>query len=128
MTKALVVFSGEADVPALRFLRRGFRHCFILMRRGKYWVSCDPLLTRMEIELHDLPDDFDFPGWLRQRGLVVVEAEMPSVSYRPFFPFFFTCVEAVKRILGLRAWWIVTPWQLYRHLIGRKSRPSISTT
>ena len=28
----------------------------------------------------------------------------------------FTCVEAVKRVLGIHRRGIVTPWQLYRHL------------
>jgi hypothetical protein len=28
----------------------------------------------------------------------------------------FTCVEAVKRVLGIHRRGIVTPWQLYQHL------------
>jgi hypothetical protein len=34
-------------------------------------------------------------------------------------PMMFTCVEAVKRIIGLRGWWILTPWQLYAALAKR---------
>jgi hypothetical protein len=113
-----VVFSGEADFLPLRLLKEGFRHCFVLLRKGPHWVSCDPLLNRMEIELHDLPGDFDFPGWLRGRGMIVVESAVAAKnSRRPVAPFPFTCVEAAKRVLGIRAWWVVTPWQLYRYLM-----------
>ena len=30
----------------------------------------------------------------------------------------FTCVEAVKRVLGLHRRLVFTPWQLYRHLLN----------
>jgi hypothetical protein len=28
----------------------------------------------------------------------------------------FTCVEAVKRLIGIHAPWTLTPWQLFGHL------------
>lgn len=28
----------------------------------------------------------------------------------------YSCVESVKHILGIRAGFVLTPWQLYRHL------------
>ena len=31
----------------------------------------------------------------------------------------YSCVESVKRILGIRAGLVLTPWQLYRHLYKR---------
>lgn len=32
-------------------------------------------------------------------------------------PWCFTCVHVAKRILGIRKWWIQTPWQLYNYLM-----------
>jgi len=37
------------------------------------------------------------------------------VKEAPWMPH--TCVEAVKRVIGLHARFIITPWQLYRHLM-----------
>jgi hypothetical protein len=46
---------------------------------------------------------------------IEVRVQTPQARMAPVLPF--TCVEAVKRILGIHAWAVVTPWQLYRHLI-----------
>jgi hypothetical protein len=111
-----VVFSGQTEIPYLKFLRRGFRHCFIVLKRGDHWISLDPLAHRTEIELHYLPEDFDLPAWLNERGHTVVETDLRRVALAPLPPALFTCVEAVKRIVGVTSWTIMTPWQLYKHL------------
>jgi len=33
-TKAWVVFSGEADLPWLKILKEGYRHCYVLLNDG----------------------------------------------------------------------------------------------
>jgi hypothetical protein len=117
LQKAWVVFSGETDWPWLRFLRRGFRHCFLVMNDGEGWISMDPLLNRTEVQVYrHLPADFDLPRWLMGRGYVVMPAEMEYAQEKPAPLMLFTCVEAVKRVLGLHAQFVLTPWQLYRHL------------
>jgi len=112
-----VVFSGKADLPWLRFLRPGFRHCYVLLHEGDKWITVDPMLNRMDVQVHhQLPADFDLPRWLESRGQRVVMAfiDQSRAKPAPWRPF--TCVEAVKRILGLHARAVLTPWQLYRHL------------
>lgn len=117
--RAWVVFSGQTDLPWLRWLRPGFRHCFIVMHDGTHWMTVDPMLHRMEILVHrDLPRDFDLPRWLEKRGQTVIAAAIDVTRRRPAPWRPFTCVEAVKRILGLHARFVLTPWQLYSHLGG----------
>ena len=71
--------------------------------------------SHMDITIHELPTDFDLPLWLKDRGLEVVPAAVSREAQQaPWM--MFTCVEAVKRILGIHKRWILTPWQLYRHL------------
>lgn len=114
---AWVVFTGETDWPWLRLLRRGFRHCFIILNDGRGWVSLDPLLNHTDVQVYrHLPADFDLPGWLKGRGLLVMPADLDRTKKRPAPLMLFTCVEAVKRVLGLHARFVLTPWQLYRHL------------
>lgn len=123
-TRALVVFSGQADLRWLRLLRPGFRHCFVLLELGGAWVCVNPLAHRTSVEVWSLNPATDLPGWLRaQAGLTVVEAEVRRPPRRPSPLGLYSCVEAVKRVLGLQERWVLTPGQLHDHLIhsGKKS-------
>ena len=112
----LVVFSDQTDLWWLKFLRRGFRHCFILLRFGELWVSVDALAHKTEIMRIDLPDHFQLTSWLESQGETVVSCPVRPAYLKTMWPSAFTCVESVKRILGLRKPFILTPWQLYQHL------------
>lgn len=115
--RAWVVFSGQADRPWLKMLRPGFRHCFVILNDGDHWLSFDPMLNHIDLRVHShVPGDFDLPGWLAARGQKVVAAPVDHSRKKPLPLALFTCVEAVKRVLGLHRFYILTPWQLYRHL------------
>ncbi len=116
--EAWVVFTGETDLPWLKMLKPGFRHCFVLMNDGKHWISLDPLANHTEVIVHHVPHDFDLPAWLKSRGQKVVPANVCRTKQRVAPIGFFTCVEAVKRVLGLHDGLVFTPWQLYRRLIA----------
>lgn len=117
--KAWVVFSSQTDLPWLRILKPGFRHCSVLLHDGQRWFSLDPLSGHMEVEVHDhVSGDFDLPGWLKKQGHAVVSAPLLRHHKKPAPYMIFTCVEAVKRVLGLHKAFIITPWQLYRFLKG----------
>jgi hypothetical protein len=115
---AWVVFTGETDLPWLCFLKPGFRHCFVLMHDGKHWISVDPLANHTEVTVHHVPSDFNLPEWLAKRGQKVVRAQVCRTRMRVAPVGLFTCVEAVKRVLGLHDGLILTPWQLYRRLVA----------
>lgn len=116
--RAWVIFSGQADRPWLKLLRPGFRHCFVVLHDGRHWLSFDPMLNHIDLRVHaHVPASFDLPGWLRARGHRVVEAPVDHSLKKPMPLSLFTCVEAVKRVLGLHRFYILTPWQLYRHLL-----------
>ena len=120
--RALVVFSGRSGVRWLRWLKPGFRHCFVAVDDGIEWLTVDPLLHRLEIRASRLASDFDLAAEYRRMGLDVIEVMPASVALRcaPFG--LFTCVETAKRLLGIRARWVLTPWQLYRLLSRRAPR------
>lgn len=113
--KVWVVFTGQTDLPWLKILRPGFRHCFVLLHDGKHWITLDPLSNYTDISVHHVPQEFNLPQWLRDRGHRVIETTLNRVQ-KPAPFMIFTCVEAVKRVLGLHKRFIFTPWQLYRHL------------
>ena len=118
---ALVVFADDATLKWLRPLRAGFRHCFVAIRRGDYWIICNPFAHYTDLDVVYGFTGTELTEWYRRHGLLVVEtvATTPPAVCAPFRPF--TCVEAVKRALGLHAPWVFTPRQLHRHLVQRKT-------
>ncbi|CCG41975.1 hypothetical protein [Magnetospirillum molischianum] len=122
-TKALVVFSGQAELHWLRLLRPGFRHCFVVLGAAEGWISMNPMAHRTDLTVLPVPADFDLVGWYRARGLTVLETVLrqPPRRQAPWRPY--SCVEAVKRILGIHDGFVLTPWQLFRFIEdeGKKS-------
>jgi hypothetical protein len=114
---ALVVFADHADCAWLTFLRRGFRHCFVVLRAGSLWLACEPLTDRIELDALALPPGFDLAAFYAGQGHRVIQGCRPrSRPRQAFAPAPLTCVTVVKRLLGIRAPWVWTPWQLYAHL------------
>lgn len=113
---ALVVFRGDADLWWQWLLKPGFRHCFVCLNDGRHWLVVDPLSCGLEVGVLTVAAEVDLAAWLRRHALTVV-AVRPTRLRRPLPPGLLTCVETVKRVLGLSAPLVVTPWQLYRHLM-----------
>ncbi|MGF1562546.1 MAG: hypothetical protein ACFB3T_10245 [Geminicoccaceae bacterium] len=122
-----MVFVDHTTAIELRCLKRGFRHCFVLLAREGRWLLADMLLHELVVESIDVPSDFDLGAFYRSQGHHVIEGERlgppprACLSLRPL-----TCVELVKRALGVRAFWVVTPHQLYRFLL-KVEIPNIRT-
>lgn len=114
---AVVVFSGASSLKWSRLLRAGFSHCFVAIARDGDWIVCDPLLHRTELVVVAGLNAHDLAAWYQKHGLTALVTSTRRAPFRmaPIRPF--TCVEAVKRILGIHAPFVLTPWQLYRHLI-----------
>lgn len=114
---AWVVFSGQTDRPWLKILKRGFRHCFVIVNDGQRWLSFDPMLNYTDLRMHHhIPPSFDLPSWFAAKDYRVVQTDICRTPQKPAPLALFTCVEAVKRFLGLHTRGIITPWQLYRYL------------
>lgn len=117
--RAIVVFHGEGDgFWAWAFGRPGFRHCFVAINDGRAWITIDPCGDGTRVDA-DLPAGVDLASHCRTLGYGVIETLVRTDRRHYRAPWAFTCVEAVKRILGVHGWLIWTPWQLYRHLEAR---------
>lgn len=117
--RALVVFSGRTDLCWLRLLRPGFRHCFVVLETPGGWVSLNPMAHRTDLTVLSIPSGFDLAEWYRAQGLIVAEtvSHLPPRRQAPWRPY--SCVEAVKRVLGIHDGFVLTPWQLFRYLDNR---------
>lgn len=124
--RAWVGFVGTAVLWWQRWLRPGFRHCFVILDDGAHWIVVDPLAARTDIAAIDHADAPDLPDRFRRLGLTLVETRSGDSEFRPAPWRPATCVETVKRILGLRAPRVCTPWQLYRFLT--RAKPAVRPT
>ncbi len=114
--RILIVFSGATDLRWLRVLKPGFRHCYAVLESAGGWLLVDPASHQTRIE-------YLGPMSLRRmlEGLQTAETTVVCCRRRaapmrlaPIRPF--TCVEAVKRLIGIHAPRVLTPWQLFGHL------------
>lgn len=115
--QAWVVFTDKTELPILKFLSRGFRHCFLILHTGKQWMQIEPLSTRMHVDVFDhLDEDFDIPAFVESRGDTIVPAKIDRSAKKVSLISLLTCVSATKRILGIHNPFILTPKQLHKHL------------
>lgn len=113
--KYWIAYTDKTELKCLKFFKRNFRHCFVLINDGEYWISVDPLSNYMDVVVHKVPIDFNMVQYLRNRGYIMqdVQPRRPN-KMSPIMPM--TCTEAVKRIVGVHKWWIFTPNQLYKYM------------
>lgn len=122
--EAWVCFSGEAELWWLRALKKGFRHCFAIVRNDRHWMAIDPLSPHLEIMILPIPHAFDLPAWLQKHNLTLVRAPIRRDLKQPAPVFVFSCVEVIKRFLGIHRRRIVTPHQLYAFLCRHNAIPT----
>lgn len=124
--RALVVFSGKTELTWLHMLRPGFRHCFVIIENTSQegaaaWILYNPLSTGTQLAVWSSTNDETIRLWLVQQGYEVLVARAFPATERVFCWRPYTCVEAVKRLLGLHAPQVFTPWQLFRALKSKEA-------
>lgn len=116
----MVVFEDRTATGVLRWLTPGFRHCFCLVEEAEGWILLDPLKSSIYLDvirgisLADLVQHFAGTGRTVLLGRTIPGPSFRHASLRPT-----TCVELVKRMLGLNAPYVWTPRQLFFLLTGK---------
>ncbi len=125
---AVVGFADETRLWWLRRLKPGFRHCFAYRWHPHGWLLLDPLSHRLDLDLiaplaeaaaapEQAPEQaLDLAARLRLAGYAALTLPIRQPALRLAPPLPLSCVEVVKRLIGIHSWIICTPWQLYRLL------------
>lgn len=115
--RAILVFHGDGNGCFSCFLKPGFRHCFVCVHDvNNIWVRIDGQAGVPEIRT-EAAACTDLAAHFRALGYSVVELNRVAPQ-RPRGPLMLgTCVGAAKRVLGIRAPFVLTPWQLYCRLV-----------
>ena len=118
--RAVVVFVDGTELPWLRGLKRGFRHCFVALNEGEAWIALDPLAARTEVRLLPIGPEDDAGRWYESQGHAVVRLSLPRLPMRAsglgWLCVPCTCVGQAQRLLGLGGV-ALTPWRLHRRLL-----------
>jgi hypothetical protein len=119
------VFSNDTDIGFLKILKHGYRHCFIIMQQDARWVIIDPRADKTDIQILPHPPHFNFPRYLTEQGKTVVKISNTFKTPRKIASILpISCVETLKRVIGLHQWWVLTPHQLYRALLKIQKKGS----
>lgn len=114
---AVVVFC-ESDLPYLKVFKRGFEHCFILIRKGQGCLMIEYLLDFTNIAYFSVSLE-ELVGRLKKEDVTYVPVKVPEGLYEIGRPLG-RCVQVVKGILGIDKLFVITPYQLYKHLKRRR--------
>lgn len=123
--KALVAFAGDTDIWWLRFLKTGFKHCFIVLIGEQCSVVVDPLCFRTEVCVLPFTDTQRLKGIFEANNYKVIETYIRKPEKVRWSMGLFSCVEVVKRLLGIHGLSIVTPYKLYKYLKNTQNEKKI---
>lgn len=109
---AIVIFHGEGKHCLNWLLKSGFQHCAVVLESGDNYIFIDPKNGLPQIQVvseSELNDRLGDPAFIT----LTVETE----EFKTEGPFMLNnCVGLVKKIIGISDPFIITPYQLWRHL------------
>lgn len=101
------------------FTRKGFRHCCAFKWDGFNWLLIDPLGQGLDITILNYTNEDDVPSIFKQAGWTVIRVK--TINDKFIFRGLMTCVTVCKQLVGIKACWVVTPWQLYNYIKRRNT-------
>lgn len=119
----LVCFSHDSTKSWQRFFKKGFAHCFIILRQDNGdWLFIEPMTTGISARTISAPG-LNYVDILKRRLKIrVVKISEPEKCFAmistPFF-WFQSCTVWCKYMIGIRAPWAITPKQLYNTLMKK---------
>lgn len=130
LSKACIylVYIDKDDLWWSKYLKAGYRHVFAIKFDGLFWIRMDLTIgyTDFDVLLYDYKDSIDD---IVQDNATYQHVEVwRKTRYRSILAPW-TCVEMMKSLLGIKAWWILTPFQLYKYIEALKCKsaaPQIS--
>ena len=114
-----LVYTDDADSPwFLRYLKKGYKHVYLVKFDGLFWIKLEYTLGFQDIRVlpYDMYDSIETIIGDEKYQKVTVRRKIKR--YRTFIapP---SCVEAMKSVMGLREYFLLTPWQLFNYVEQR---------
>jgi len=103
-------------------LQPGFGHVYAMKKTegGNFWFVVEPLRPYLRIDqvlVSEYPNPRSYAG--PDSIIIPVRAKIDRTTTRGTLGIF-TCVDVVKSLVGIRAGFVFTPYQLYNYLMRHK--------
>lgn len=108
-----------------RFLKKEFTHCYAFKESpgGQFLILVEPMRSHLDIDI--LPkNDENLSIMKKCNKMVRVIVKYDLKKDRGHFCRF-NCVEVVKSLIGIKSFFIFTPYQLYKELSNDSTRETI---
>ena len=116
-----VVFEDNTSLWWLKFLKKGFRHCKMYIKiTKKIYLEVNPLSNQMFLFVHIFEKESEFKKVIHRKVHIQTKIKDAPLKTAPFGVF--TCVEAIKRAVGIHKFSIITPYQLYRYILSCRKK------
>lgn len=120
----------------LKRLRNKFQHVFAVKKSagGEFWIVINPIISHTHVSIVPISHYPTIGALLFDpANSVVIPVTAKITDNERYTLCVFNCVEVIKSLLGIRAFWTWTPYQLYRYLKkgggnGRQSRKRVQKT
>lgn len=102
----------------VKYLKEGFSHCYLMKKSeaGYFWIILNPVWSHVTIEnrlVKTFPNPQDYAG----EYATVIEYKAAIDPYNHVCILGInSCVDVIKRIIGIKMFGIFTPYQLYKHI------------
>ena len=110
--KGYLVFKTAKDTFLSKIMPKGFGHVFAVIQHGGYSVLVDT--TASHSMAHVYADGFEYIA--EDSDTIIEFNRIIDTTERYYYPCLMSCVEVVKRFLGINKFSIQTPKQLYKEL------------
>jgi len=118
-----IVFEGvETESWWNRLLKPGYSHVYAFRWDGFNWIKVEPRIGYLDVDIMPQIDVSDCSDILH----TVVWREIDRIRV-PWGFGAINCVETMKALLGIRAPFIWTPWQLSKYLRAHHGKQTVST-
>lgn len=117
-TYYIVFTNAKHNGAFLRHLKKGFQHVFAVKKSfgKKFWIAVNPMTDYMLVDIIPTRDYPLIRDVLVDKTATVLECEVTIREKKGHRIHFISCVETIKALLGIRAFWVITPYQLYKYL------------
>ena len=115
-------FHDDTEYFCSRFIKKGFKHCFIIERMALGWLCFDP--SRSDLSTLILPATWEtdiIPEFLqRNPSYTVIHLHVSATNKSNYpRPAIMSCVGAIQYALGVYWPTVFTPWMLYNRIIKK---------
>ena len=114
-----VVFCGSDSTHWLiRNCRKGFQHAYAVRLdcSGYYWMIVQPNVSHIDIEMKPVKDYPTVESLMYNESTIIPVTAKIDISKVNSTLGINSCVDVVKRLLGIKSYFVHSPYQLYKYL------------